>query len=90
VLAKLIEAALYDAGLGGMQIWSATLPESVTSALGKRGFAPAEPSREAGYHPSLLAHRKNAGSSGGEWNYGGLDISDVNNWDLRMASSDQY
>jgi hypothetical protein len=90
VLAKLIEAALYDAGLEGMQLWSATLPESVTAALGDRGFAPVKPSREAGYYPSLLAHRKNAGPSGGEWSLAGLDISDVNNWDLRMASSDQY
>jgi hypothetical protein len=71
-----------------MQTWSATIPEAVTTALGERGFAPAKPSREAGYHPSLLAHRKNTEPSA--WNVAGLDISDVNNWDLRMTSSDQY
>jgi hypothetical protein len=90
VFAKLLEAALYDAALGGMQTWSATLPESVTTALVERGFAPVESSREAGYHPSLLAHRKKTEPNGGTWNLAGLDISDVNNWDLRMASSDQY
>jgi hypothetical protein len=91
VFTELLDAAISYAGLGGLQIWSATLPESVAIALKARGFAPTEhASAETGYRPSLLGRRMDATPTTGAWNLAGLDIADLNNWDLRMASSDQY
>jgi GNAT superfamily N-acetyltransferase len=91
ILTALLEAALHDAGFGGTQIWSATLPQAMVAALAQRGFRPAE-SSAAGteYRPSILARRLKATPGDDKWSLGTLDLTDLENWELRMTCSDQY
>jgi hypothetical protein len=92
VLTDLLGAALNCAGLGGMQTWSATLPEATVAALTQRGFAALAEDCSAGteYSPSLLGQCLNTSRGDDKLSLAGLEIFDLRNWDLRMACSDQY
>ena len=89
VLTDLLQAAVKD--FGSLEIWSATLPEAMLAALGELGFTPTEsPAPDTAYRPALLAQRLNAALLDGKWSLAGPDVSDLENWELRMVCSDQY
>lgn len=91
VLTDLLYAAVQDVGLDSMEIWSATLPEAMIATLVKLGFTPADnPTPVKGYRPAVLSRCLNAALLDCEWVLAGWDISDLENWDLRMISSDRY
>jgi GNAT superfamily N-acetyltransferase len=92
ILTDLVEAALRDASLNGLQVWSVTLPDPTVAALSERGFTPVEgPLSDSAYRPSLLVRpRLDASPGGGQWSFAGFDLADLKNWELRMACSDQY
>ena len=60
------------------------------ASLGELGFTPGETPTNTGYRPALLAQRLDAASLDGKWSLAGLDVSDVENWELQMVCSDQY
>jgi hypothetical protein len=89
VLTDLLKAAVQD--FGSLEIWSATLPETMVATLGELGFTPAESILpDTAYRPSLLAQRLNAAWLDGKWSLAGRDVSDLKTWELRMVCSDQY
>jgi GNAT superfamily N-acetyltransferase len=89
VLTDLLKAAVQD--FASLEIWSATLPETMVATLGELGFTPAESILpDTAYRPSLLAQRLSAASLDGKWSLAGRDVSDLKNWELRMVCSDQY
>jgi hypothetical protein len=74
-----------------LEIWSATLPETMVATLGELGFTPAESILpDTAYRPSLLAQRLSAASLDGKWSLAGRNVSDLENWELRMVCSDRY
>ena len=89
VLTDLLKAAVQD--FGSLEIWSATLPETMVATLGELGFTPAESILpDTAYRPSLLAQRLNAAWLDDKWSLAGRDVSDLKTWELRMVCSDQY
>jgi hypothetical protein len=91
VLTDLLYAAVRNVGLDSMEIWSATLPETMIATLVELGFTPAESSTPvSAYRPAFLGRCLNAALLDGEWILAGQDIGDPENWDLRMVYSDRY
>jgi hypothetical protein len=91
VLTDLLQAAVQDVGLGSLEIWSATLPDAMVTTLGERGFMRASSSTpDTSYRPGLLGQCVNSALLDGEWSLGGRDVTDIENWELRMVCGDQY
>ena len=92
VLTDLLQAAVQNAGLGGLEIWSATLSEAMAATLGEQGFTPAEwdSQPETSYRPALLGRCLNGALLDSEWILAGRDVTDLENWEIRMVCGDQY
>jgi hypothetical protein len=91
VLRDLLQAAVQDAGLASLMIWSATLPDTMVAILREQGFAPAKsPLPVPVYRKAVLGRCLNSALLDCEWSLAGRDVTDIENWQLCMVASDAY
>lgn len=70
--------------------WSATLSPSRAANLARSGFRRVEEPSGHSYRRALLVRSLNASGEPSERVFAGLDLTDLQSWDLQMIDSDGY
>jgi hypothetical protein len=91
VLRDLLLAAIGESGFGGIAMWTATLPKSVVDLLDHLDIMALDDSRAGSeFRPAFLATCGNEAMVDAQWTLAGRSLTDLKNWDLRMAYSDKF
>jgi len=85
---RMIDAIVELGVLDALAIWSVCLPGEMKEKLSRRDFAAVDESRGVeSYRPGLLVKPLDETT---DWTLSGQDISNIENWNLRMIDADSF
>ena len=87
----MLRAVARAGGYDSLSIWSATLDQEIKHVLASLGFVPADDTRGiADFDPGMLVNTAIDDPSKASPELADWDLSDLENWHLRMIFSDAF